>query len=212
MGILVDGFKGSFTGRVGNLVGYRGKDGTIYVRHRPKKTKRAPSPLQREQQERMGYAVKFARGFASVLSALPDTAKTKTKHNVLVSNILKATLRGSDGRFGISFPDLSLTAGPHCLSIERQAAGFLYQAVVVYRARMPYSFEKCWQPLLMAIFYNVQEMRCTYVLIPAGTDGEVQLSNPFSESRGRVEIYLVLLSENMKHASASVYAGSIENP
>lgn len=123
MGRLNHGPNGPFSGKAGSVIGSSWR-GIFYIKGLQKKSTKARSPLQIEQQARFGFAVKFLRPVKKVVdmgfsNVNPGGA---TGYNMAISHMLQNSIRGSHPDFEIDYPSVVFARGklalPENVSME----------------------------------------------------------------------------------------------
>ncbi|SEM30290.1 hypothetical protein SAMN05216436_103149 [bacterium A37T11] len=113
MGSYERGILGSFSGKVGSVVGshWRGID---YMRSLPRKGNRSFSQAQQEQQLKFALAVNFMKPISSLVNlGFKNQAKQRlTGYNVAVQYTIKKAITGVFPDFVIDYPKVQISEGP----------------------------------------------------------------------------------------------------
>ncbi|HEY1025755.1 MAG TPA: DUF6266 family protein [Sphingobacteriaceae bacterium] len=109
MATLHNGILGGFTGRVGNIIGYRCEPGYC-IRQRPARSLKPATDKQLAQQMRMAMTGAFVRGLAPLLKPLPRHRK-RTASQRLRSQILKEAFIGEYPDLQIHYSAIRVTSG-----------------------------------------------------------------------------------------------------
>ena len=107
MAILHHGILGGFSGKVGNIVGYRYKSHWC-IRRCPSPSSKTPTPNQVSHREKFARAIQTAMPLCEQLKGLPLYGKKQASaYNRLVSNLMRSTLTPS----GMDYQLLQITRG-----------------------------------------------------------------------------------------------------
>ena len=100
----------NFTGKLGNVVGYRYK-GKYCLRSLPVRKNKTVTLVQLVQQEKFAIAGKFVRSLAPVLAfSIPDPKKM-TQSNFVMSHTLKKAMYGTYPNFHIDYSQVPVSRG-----------------------------------------------------------------------------------------------------
>jgi len=149
----------AFSGALGDVVGCNGPTG-FYIRSRPQRSEKAPSPKQRDARSRLGAVMRFLKPLKEVIymgfaHAHPSRSRT-TAMNAAASHMLNYAVEGS-------YPDI--TINPAAVRLSRGTLAGLPNAAYV---QVGTAVTVTWDPLLprfsgnaddrvMAVCYNLQE-------------------------------------------------------
>jgi hypothetical protein len=111
MGKLSKGILGGFSGTVGTVVGstWRGID---YIRSVAKKSSRASSDLQKQQQEKFTLVNAFLQTMKPlILIGYKNQAKYMTELNSATGHIIKSAVTGAYPDYSIMYPEVEISRG-----------------------------------------------------------------------------------------------------
>ena len=95
MATIHHGILGGFSGKVGNIVGYRFKN-RYCIRQRPAKSLKLPTLKQLSQRTKFGLTHAFLSGLRPVMKALPEKGKRQTSaFNSCFSKVIKKAIIGT---------------------------------------------------------------------------------------------------------------------
>ncbi|HVY75342.1 MAG TPA: DUF6266 family protein [Puia sp.] len=118
-----------FTGRVGDLVGYC-RNGKYFVRKRPRRSRKKPTPLQLEQRARFIIIVQFLKSLKPLFTAM------QPRHHWILDGLnrirtynYRYAITGSHPQFRIDYSSVMLSLGPlpneETVSLDSPAPGRL---------------------------------------------------------------------------------------
>lgn len=112
MARFIKGIHGSYSGKVGNIVGssWRGID---YVRSLPKKSSKASSEAQLAQRMKFGMTTSFLKSIKDILMlGFSDSKqKDKTGYNVAFQQLINNAFQGTYPNFTIDFSAVKIASG-----------------------------------------------------------------------------------------------------
>ncbi len=112
MARFIKGIHGSYSGKVGNIVGssWRGID---YVRSLPKKSSKASSEAQLAQRMKFGMTTSFLKSIKDILMlGFSDSKqKDKTGYNVAFQQLINNAFQGTYPNFTIDFAAVKIASG-----------------------------------------------------------------------------------------------------
>lgn len=112
MARFIKGIHGSYSGKVGNIVGssWRGID---YVRSLPKKSSKASSEAQLAQRMKFGMTTSFLKSIKDILMlGFSDSKlKNKTGYNVAFQQLINNAFQGTYPNFTIDFAAVKIASG-----------------------------------------------------------------------------------------------------
>ena len=209
MAKMTNGINGTFTGKVGNIIGCKWR-GINYVRCLPRKNHRKSSPAQLKQQARFSLMVSFLNKFKSLLSfSFSSYALRMTGNNEALSYNLQNGIKGEYPNFELDYSEILLSRGK--LSSAQNAMAKAGEAGAV-----DFSWENVeskspadGSDYAMLIIYNPSTQTSSQAL-----QGSVRQSGMASISidanRGcAVETWLAFQSYNNKYFSNSIYTGRV---
>ncbi|MEJ6982232.1 DUF6266 family protein [Pedobacter sp. P351] len=111
MGTYSKGILGSFSGKVGTVVGSNW-NGIDYMRSLPKKSSKAPTDKQLEQRVKLALAVGFLKPVSPLLSiGFRKAAANSTGFNVATSLIVKEAITGTYPDYLIDYTKVMFSQG-----------------------------------------------------------------------------------------------------
>jgi hypothetical protein len=112
MGRLNRGPNGPFSGKAGSVIGSSWRN-IFYIKGLQKKSNKARSPLQIEQQDRFGIAVKFLMPVKNVLNMGFSNVNPggATGYNMAISHLLQNSIKGNYPDFEIDYPAVVFARG-----------------------------------------------------------------------------------------------------
>lgn len=205
-----NGIASGFSGRVGNIVGYRWK-GVWCVRTRPAQMRNPQTEKQMEHRGMFKEEVRLAAYMSDAvrlgLHTLADEANM-TAHNLFVS-VNQHAFSLVDGRFTVDYPSLRLSMGP----LAPVAFG---EPSVSEGNTLGVSFEK--NPLRMTTAYNFDyvylyaycpELRLGYLTAPVHRRAKrIDVSLPDIFADKELQLYGIVQSQRGE-LSDSIYIGGI---
>jgi len=114
MAILKNGLFGTFSGKVGNIIGYEYK-GQQCIRRMPAKSKKQPSPAMAEQQKKFAFAAGFIKTLSPLLNSLPDKKRLSCARSTLAQGrIIRSCLLAEGDVYRINYERVLLCEGKDC--------------------------------------------------------------------------------------------------
>ena len=111
MGTYKKGILGSFSGKVGTVVGSNW-NGIDYMRSLPRPTNKAATDLQLVQRAKMGLAAGFLRPISALVNVgYKSLAVKQTGYNVATAQIISDAITGLYPDLEISYPDVLISKG-----------------------------------------------------------------------------------------------------
>lgn len=209
MARIKDGILGGFTGKIGNLVGYKHR-GIDVVQTLPviPKSRKTPEAIQAER-DRMKLVSHFVRSLKPVLAISIRPARTDMTHqNFVVKQITKQALTGEHPNLAIDYCKVQLSHGflPTVNKAEVVHNGDHFLFTWISNA-LPGTTRSRDSALVVA--YNPENNRTNFLLTESiRHEGSAQLSFK-SMPPGEYQTWLVFVSENGKEASPTVYCGKV---
>lgn len=212
MGKFNDGIFGSFSGRVGNVVGanWRGID---VLRKRPRrKPNRTGTANQLEQRAKFAAVVEFLNPIKEVAGAyFSRETKSKSRYNLATGyNLKNALVDGPGNTFTLDYSKVLISKG--------ELRGLEGGAVVAQPAHV---LEMSWTDnsgqgsaaatdLVIAVVYSpAQDLYQMFNPAPATRgDATVALTMPAYYSGNEVHVWGTVISDDKKVAAISTYMGT----
>lgn len=212
MGKLNDKIFESFSGRVGQIVGYKWR-GINILRMRPvKKSKSKPSVRQLEQREKFGVVVGFLNPLKAVVGAYfrePD--KSRSRFNLAVSYHLNhAVVPKPAGGFSLDYSRVLISMGElRCLekaTVLPQPGQIL---ALSWTDNSAQGFAAA-NDLMVAVVHS-PALHSSQIFNPAATraDAMAQLNLPAVYSGAEVHIWGTMVSADHQEAAISTYLGAV---
>lgn len=207
MAILTHGILGGFSGKVGNIVGYRYKN-QYCIRQVPRKSLKPPRQKQLAQREKFKLSVALISPLRDLLRQLPEKGKRRiTAFNSCLSTVLKEVISGSYPDYSFNYAALQLSSGRlstgHCHSV--QAA----QNNLIFRWCNDFSNECFEGKLVMLAYHPLRKQWVSDTLELRLKDSMALLNLPCSFMGGEVETYMYFVAADGKSVSDSIYLGTV---
>lgn len=193
------------------MVGCNGPSG-FYIRSRPKRSGKAPSPRQQDAQSRLATVMRFLKPLKEIIymgfaQAHPSRSKT-TAMNAAASHMLNYAVEGA-------FPDI--TINPAAVRLSR---GTLAPLPDIAYEQVGSTVTITWSPLLprfsghrddivMAVCYNLQE-RSVSVVEALRCEGLATLDLFELPRHSSSLMYMCVCDRDRKQFSSSQFLGEIE--
>src|SRR5690606_7384065 len=201
----------SFSGVLGDVVGCNGPSG-FYIRSRPKRSGKAPSPKQQNARSRLATVMRFLKPLKEIVymgfaQAHPSRSKT-TAMNAAASHMLNYAVEGE-------YPDISIN--PAAVRLSRGALASLpdvaheqvgSEVTVTWSPFLP-KFSGNSDDIVMAICYNLEE-RSVMVTKALRSDGLATLDLFELPANGTSLIYVCVADRGRKVFANSQFVGKIE--
>ena len=201
----------AFSGALGDIVGCNGPTG-FYIRSRPQRSEKAPSPKQRDARSRLAAVMRFLKPLKEIIymgfaQAHPSRSRTTAK-NAAASHMLNYAVEGS-------YPDI--TINPAAVRLSRGTLASLPDAAY---EQVGSAVTVTWNPLLprfsgnaddrvMAICYNLQE-RSVMVVEASRADATATLDLFELPLNSTSLIYVLVADRDRKQYSNSQFLGKVE--
>ena len=210
MAILHHGILGGFSGKVGNIVGYRYKN-QYCIRQMPRKSIKPAGNKQVSQREKFKLSIAFISPLGDQLKQLPEKGRRRISgFNCCMSNVLKEVIGDAYSEYSFNYAALKLSSGS--LSVGHCHA--------VYAAENNLIFNWCPDTLdfyldrkLVMLAYNPLRKKwvCETLELRSG-DCMGILSLPCSFVGEQVETYMYFINANGKVVSDSIHLGTVNLP
>ncbi len=201
----------AFSGALGDIVGCNGPTG-FYIRSRPQRSEKAPSPKQRDARSRLAAVMRFLKPLKEIIymgfaQAHPSRSRT-TAMNAAASHMLNYAVEGS-------YPDI--TINPAAVRLSRGTLAPLPNAAY---EQVGSAVTLTWHPMLprfsgnaddlvMAVCYNLQE-RSVLVVEAIRNDGFATLDLVELPLNSTSLIYVLVADRDKKQFSNSQFLGKVE--
>ena len=208
MATINHGILGGFSGKVGNIVGYRYKN-RFCIRQMPVKTLKPPTLKQLAQRSKFGLSNAFLSQLRPALKPLPEKGKRQiSAFNSCFSKVIRGAIAGSYPNFGIHYGAVKLTSG----SLYSGCNCFVSEAAATLIFNWCPGTHNCpFEGSVVMLAYNPAKEQWIYHKAAAGNaDRLAMLDLPCSFRGDRVETWLYFVSANGKAVSDSVYLGPVQ--
>lgn len=210
MATLHHGILGGFSGKVGNIVGYRYKN-QYCIRQVPRKSIKLPSSKQLSQREKFKFSYALISPLRGLMKQLPAKGKKRiSAYNFCLSKVLKEALTGTFPHYSINYAALQLSSGNlsagHCHAVRLVQNNLVFS----WCADIP---DFCMERRLAMLAYHPLSKKWisdTFELRPGDCMG--MLSLPCSFIGEQVETYMFFMTTNGKAVSNSIYLGTVSLP
>jgi hypothetical protein len=210
MATVKDGILGTFSGKVGNIIGYKYKS-KFCIRKMPAKSSKPPTAGQLAQRAKFALAQRFLSGLRPLLRVLPDKGKKQVSaFNSALSYVLKNAVIGTNPDLSVDYAAVSLTAGSLFNGCR--------QSVMADQTRLlfgwcPGMYNCRFEGTAVLLAYNPAKKQWIYHTSNAGSEDRMaELYLPCNFKGDMVHTYLYFISANGKTVSDSVYIGAVRIP
>ena len=212
MGSYVKGVLGSFSGKIGTVIGSYWK-GISYMRSLPGKRRGTPSSSQVEQQLKFAIMIRFHEAFHSlVIQSFAATSKNMmmTPTNFAIRRNLKEAIKGDYPDFSVDYHKVLLSMGKlhnaGSAAMESAGAGKI-KFSWINNAGTEASAKATDKAILVA--YCAATNEAVYTLEGANRSEETDILNVSLFSGQAVETWLAFVSEDGTKFSKSSYLGNV---
>ena len=212
MGSYVKGVLGSFSGKIGTVIGSYWK-GISYMRSLPGKRRGTPSSSQVEQQLKFAIMIKFHEAFHSlVIQSFAAASKNMmmTPANFAISKNLKDAIQGDYPDFSVDYHKILLSMGKlhnvGSATVEGAGAGKIKFSWVNNSGTQD-TAKATDKAILVA--YCAATNEAVYTLEGANRSVETDILNVSLFSGQAVETWLAFVSEDGTRFSKSSYLGNV---
>lgn len=209
MGIIRNGANGGFSGKAGSVVGSNWKD-INYIKGLPKKSNKAPSQAQLEQQARFALVIKTLQPVTKLLNEGFKNGKTAraTGYNLALQHLINNAITGTYPNFAIDYSKMVISKGnliapsnPQ-LAIDAGTLGISWSPILS-------KYGAFLTDELTALIYN--PAKNIYLPAEGATRGEgsLEFELPTEFAGDTLHVYLFFTSIEGNRHSNSTYAGQI---
>jgi len=210
MGRYSKGILGSFTGKIGTVIGSTWK-GISYMRSLPKPSSKAPSDAQMEQRIKLSLAVNFLKPAKAIINVgFKNQAVGNTSFNVATSLLVKQAFTGLFPDFQIDYSKVLFSAGDLIGPWNAVLASTTAATVNVSWTNNSGAMANATDKAVLIVF---NEAKGQFVTTMEGAERSLSLTNlvvPGSFSGDEVQVWMAFISANGKLISSSIYVGSVE--
>lgn len=209
MGILINGVNGSFSGKVGKLVGssWLGKS---YIKSVPKKSNKLRSDKQLAQQAKFALANRLLHPVKDLLFTFRKQHKAATGYNLAIKHILEHAITGNYPDFDIDYSKIVYTQGNWAPAEGLEVLADGGNLLIIWDTNIYYT-SSCEGDQICILIMEPETN--TYFKGPAGIIRSTGMAIiPIPEAwRGKtLHTYVYCLSSHGKY-SKSVYADPVRN-
>lgn len=207
MAILHHGILGGFSGKVGNIVGYRYKN-QYCIRQMPRKSIKPAGNKQLSQRAKFKLSMALISPLRDQLRQLPEKRKRRiSAFNYCLSKVLTEVIVGTYPEYSFNYAALQLSSGSlspgHCHSVYETQNDLIFSWCPdipdFYSARRLYML--AYNPLRNQWVCDNLELR--------SDDFMGMLSLPCSFIGEQVETYMYFTKTNGKAVSDSIHLGTV---
>lgn len=208
MGILINGFNGTFSGKVGNMVGssWLGKS---YVKSMPKKSEKPQSEKQLAQQAKFALAARLMHPVKDLLFTFRNPKKAASGYNMAMKYVLEHAITGNYPDFEIDYSKVIYTKGhwgpAHGLEVLADG-GTLMVGWWPHR----HSINAFDDDEVQILIYDPEAG--TYIKGPSGIvrcEGMCTIPLPAEQLGHTLHVYVSCISGYERKYSNSQYAGAV---
>ncbi|MDP3467567.1 MAG: DUF6266 family protein [Daejeonella sp.] len=210
MAILHHGILGGFSGKVGNIIGYRYKN-QYCIRQMPRKSIKPPGNRQIAQREKFKHSMALVSPLRDQLSQLPEKGKRRiSAFNCCLSKVLTEVIKGTYPEYSFNYAALQLSSGR--LSVGHCHSVYAIENDLIFRW-CPDSPDFYLERKLVMLAYNPLRKEWASDTLELRSDDSMGiLSLPCSFTGEHVEAYMYFINGDGKAVSDSKYLGSVNLP
>ena len=209
MGTYSKGILGSFSGKVGTVVGssWRGID---YMRSLPRPSSKAPTEAQTIQRAKMALATGFLRPISPLVNlGYKSLAVRRTGFNVATAQVIEEAITGTYPNLQISYPNVLISKGNLTGAWNPSVASAAGNVTISWDDNSASGTAK---PTDNAVFLIFNEEQSQYVYLTEGaarSSGTESMQMPADFAGDTVHVWLAFISADKKTVSTSLYAGEV---
>ncbi|WP_316735756.1 DUF6266 family protein [Pedobacter aquatilis] len=212
MAILKNGLFGGFTGKVGNIVGYKRK-GKFYIKAAPRPRKNAPTPMQLIQREKFALANQFLK-MIRPLVRIGFGGDDETRHKwwaIAVANCLKNVVQDSSSALEIDYENICFSKGKLGKPIVKNIQPVEGQHLTL-NWFVDDSYEDCRpDEQLVLLICNPEMGQAMYNLdVAKRIDGQAAFSLPLHFKDTEVYVHAAFFAVDESAVSDSTFIGLIK--
>lgn len=210
MAILTHGILGGFSGKVGNIVGYRYKN-QFCIRQVPRKSLKPPGQKQLAQRAKFKLSLAFISPLRDLLNQLPEKGKRRiSAFNSCLSTVLTEVVKGTYPDYSFDYTSLQLSSGRlsvgHCHSVHAA------QDHLIFSWCNDFSNECFEGKLVMLAYHPLRKQWISDTIDLSFRDHMAALRLPCSFMSGQIETYMYFIAADGKAVSDSIYPGTVHLP
>jgi hypothetical protein len=209
MGTYRKGILGSFTGKVGTVVG-SSWNGIDYMKSLPRPSSKAPKDLQLIQRAKMGLAT----GFLQPISALVNTgykslAVKKTGFNVATAQVITDAIIGIYPNLEIDYPNVLISKGNLTSAWNPVATSAAGNLTVTWQNNSTSGTAKPTDNAVLLVYNPLQSQYVFTLDGDARSLGTDTLILPANFVGDTVHVWIAFYAADKKTISTSLYAGEV---
>ncbi len=210
MGNYKKGVLGSFSGKIGTVIGSKWM-GTSYMRSLPEKSSKEPTEKQLAQRTKFALAVNFVRPLTGLFHVgYRNQATEMSAFNVAVQQVLTEAITGTYPSFAIDYPNVKISKGNLAmLSGDRLESTTFGAVTLIWKDNTDTDAEAHADDELMALVYNPAKGRSVFRLKAALRSEETYtFTLPSNFSDDEVYVYAAFVDRDGEVVSETSYLGS----
>jgi hypothetical protein len=210
MGKIKQGVIGSFSGKVGNVVGAMWK-GIAYMRILPASVANPKTDKQLDQRSRFTIILRFLQPLTQFLrTGFKNYAVKMSAFNSAMSyNILNA-IQGTYPNFTIDYPNALVARGKLAPALNQAAASTVAGTVLfTWTDNSDESGASALDQSLLVVFDPEKNQAVTFSKLGTRADATQEVTVPHSFSGDLVHCYMAFITPDGSTVSNSKYAGAI---
>ena len=209
MGTYRKGILGSFSGKVGTVVG-SSWNGVDYMRSLPRPSSKAPTDLQMIQRAKLGMAAGFLRPISALVNiGYKSLAVKKTGYNVATAQVIAEAIIGDYPALEIDYPNVLISKGNLTSPWNPVATSAGGNLVVNWQDNSTSGTAKPTDKAVMLV-YNPEQSQFVFTLDGdernLGTDTMILPANFAGDT---VHVWMAFYAADKKTISTSLYAGEV---
>ena len=207
MGTYSKGILGSFTGKVGTVIG-SSWNGVDYMRSLPRPSSKAPTAAQLLQREKFGLVTKFVAPIKSLLNiGYKNAAVNKTGVNAAVAEIIENALTASTP-YEIDYEKMLFSKGSLTGGLNGAASGGIASVTVTWNDNTDSGNAAATDRSLILV-YNPAKSQYVYTIVGSPRSEEAYtLPLPTSFAGNTVHTWLAFITSDQRLVSTSTYTGT----
>ena len=209
MGIIRNGANGGFSGKAGSVIGSNWKD-VSYIKGLPKKSNKAPSQAQLEQQAKFALVIKTLQPITALLNEGFKNGKTAraTGYNLALQHLINNAVIGVYPSFGIDYTKMQISKGSLIKPASPQLA-VVENTLTISWSPLISRFGGAGNDEITALIYNPVK----HIYLPAEgasrETGTLAVELPSEFGGDTIHVFLFFTNFEGTKNSNSVYAGEL---
>lgn len=209
MGTYKKGILGSFSGKVGTVVG-SSWNGIDYMRSLPKPSSKSPTDLQMLQRAKMGMATGFLQPISALINiGYKSLANRQTAFNVATSQLLSEAITGVYPDLMIDYPKVLISKGNLTGPWGPAATSAAGKVNVTWQDNSASGTAKATDKAMLLVYNPVKSQ---YVFTTEGDDRSSladSLDLPGDFVGDTVHVWIAFISTDKKTVSTSLYISEV---